>query len=224
MSGAGGLFLTVEGIEGVGKSTQIELLAARIRAGGRETVPTREPGGTSLGERLRAVLLERDGPAIAPEVELLLYAADRAQHIVERIRPALDRGAVVLCDRYLDATLAYQGYGRGLGVEAVRRLHVHPPLDLRPDRTILLDLDARTALARARRRNDDRRMAADEGRFEEEALAFHLRVRRGYLELAEAEPDRFRVVPADGSAADVQRRVLASVGDLLSGPSEIRTG
>jgi dTMP kinase len=212
---AAGLFVTFEGIEGCGKTTQLERLADRLRAAGRNPLVTREPGGTELGRRLRALLLARDAPAIGSLAELLLYTTDRAQHLEERVLPALRAGRVVLCDRYLDATLAYQGHGRALGVERILRLHRDPPLDLRPRRTILLDLQPEVALERARARNRDRDLEVAEGRFEQERLAFHERVRAGYLKLAESEPDRVRLVAADGNTAEVESRVAGALTDLL---------
>jgi dTMP kinase len=146
---------------------------------------------------------------------MLLYAADRAQHVGETIAPALARGAVVLCDRFLDATLAYQGVARGLGVEIVRELHRRPPLDLRPRRTLLLDLEPAAALARARERDAARAEGPDEGRFEAEPLTFHRRVREGYLLLAAAEPERVRVIAAFGSEQEVASAVLREVSDLF---------
>lgn len=210
-----GLFITFEGIEGTGKSTQIDRLATRLERGGVEVVCTREPGGTSLGRRLRAALLDPDGTAMDPLAEMLLYAADRAQHIREIIRPAVNRGAVVLSDRYLDATLAYQGYGRRLGTAVVLAIHAHAPLDLRPDRTVLLDLDPEPSVSRARRRNLERGVADTEGRFEDEDLAFHRRVREGYLELARQEPERYRVIRAEGDPDAVERLVGQALADLL---------
>ena len=209
-----GTFVTFEGIEGSGKSTQAARLAERLRRSGREVVLTREPGGTPLGRELRALLL-RTGSPVLPEAELLLYAADRAQHVGETIAPALARGAAVLCDRFLDATLAYQGVARGLGTEAVLSLHRRPPLDLRPQRTVLLDLDPQAALARARGRDASRRDGPEEGRFEAEPLAFHRKVREGYLQLAGAEPERVRVVAATGSESAVEAAVLREVLDLF---------
>jgi dTMP kinase len=210
-----GLFLTFEGVEGSGKSTQLSRIARRLADRGREIVTTREPGGTALGARLRAVLLERDGAPIAPRVELLLYVADRAQHIAEVILPALGRGAVVLCDRFLDATIAYQGYGRRLGATAVLDLHRESPLDLRPHRTILLDLDPGKGLTRAQERNAAQGTETTEGRFESEATAFHRAVREGYLALAKAEPARFRVIDAAGTEIAVEGRIRAALADLL---------
>ena len=209
-----GTFVTFEGIEGSGKSTQAARLAERLRRSGREVVLTREPGGTALGRQLRALLLHT-GSSVLPEAELLLYAADRAQHVGETIAPALARGAAVLCDRFLDATLAYQGAARGLGTEAVLSLHRRPPLDLRPHRTVLLDLDPEAALARARGRDAARRDGPDEGRFEAEPLAFHRRVREGYLRLAAAEPERVRVVAGAGPESAVEAAVLREVSDLF---------
>lgn len=209
-----GTFLTFEGIEGSGKSTQARRLAERLRGSGAEVVLTREPGGTPLGERLRALLLAAESPVL-PETELLLYAADRAQHVAETILPALSRGAVVVCDRFLDATLAYQGVARGLGTEAVLRLHARPPLNLRPHRTLLLDLDPEEALSRARARDAARGGSREEGRFEAEPLRFHRRVREGYLAIAAAEPSRVRVVLASGTEEAVAARVLDQVLDLF---------
>lgn len=212
---ARGIFVTFEGIEGAGKTTQIARLAAALRAAGVDTALTREPGATGLGRALRALLLAKDSARLAPCAELLLYAADRAQHLEEVVLPALARGAVVLCDRYLDATLAYQGFGRGLGVKPVLDVHRQPPLDLRPRRTILLDADPAKGLARARRRDRAGRGERGEGRMEAESLAFHRRVRAGYLTLARKSPRRFRVVPAAGSVEDVESRVRAALTDLF---------
>ena len=144
--------------------------------------------------------------------ELMLYAADRAQHLTEVVQPAIDRGEVVLCDRYIDATLAYQGHGRGIDLATIHDLHRRPPLDLRPTRTILLDIDAEAGLSRARRR-DDGVVAEREGRFEAEEIEFHERVRGGYLELARCEPRRFRVVDGSDGADEVARRVWNAIAD-----------
>jgi dTMP kinase len=177
-------------------------------------VVTREPGGTELGRQLRAILLNADAAPLEPFAELLLYAADRAQHVFEVIDPGLVRGATVLCDRFLDATIAYQGLGRGLGAERVLELHRHPPLDRRPDRTILLDLDIEVALRRARGRDRARGMATHEGRFEAEHIEFHERVRSGYLELARDEPGRIKIVDASGDPTEIESRVDAALADL----------
>ena len=210
-----GLFVTFEGIEGSGKTTQVSMLAERIEAAGRRCLVTREPGGTSLGRALRTVLLHAGGSRIDPAAELALYVADRAQHIAEVVAPALATGQVVLCDRYLDATLAYQGFGRGLDLHWIRAVHRQPPLDLRPDRTVLLDLDAETALSRARERNRELGTEITEGRFENEPSSFHARVRHGYLELAAAEPFRWRIVRAEAAIDAVQARIVDLLGDLI---------
>lgn len=212
--GGSGYFITLEGVEGSGKSSQIIRLAGRIERTGREVVVTREPGGTAIGRSLRDILLGEETTDLDPLAELMLYAADRAQHIVEVIEPALQRGAIVLSDRFLDASLAYQGYGRGLGCEIILDLHKRPPLDCRPTRTVLLDMDPSTSLLRARERNDSLGTTAAEGRFEMEDIAFHHRVRHGYLALAEAEPERFRVVDAEGTPGVVEARVWEAVRDL----------
>jgi len=207
-------------VEGSGKSTQLDRLAARWTALGLDVQRTREPGGTPLGERLRSALLDPGEAGMDPMAELLLYAADRAQHVREVIQPALDRGSWVLCDRYLDATLAYQGHARGLGTEVVLELHSRPPLNLRPDRTILLDLAPEVGLARARRRDAERGLGSTHGRFENETPDFHARVRAGYLALAASEPERFRVIAADGDPTVVSERVAEALAGLLapSGP------
>jgi dTMP kinase len=212
-----GLFLTFEGVEGSGKSTQVARLAQRLRAAGLEPLVTREPGGTRLGCELRALLLDPGGSSMCATSELLLYTADRAQHLEEVVEPALRAGRTVLCDRYLDATLAYQGHARGLGTEPILALHRSPPLDRRPDRTLLLDLDPAQGLERARRRNAGLGLDASEGRFEDERLEFHQRVRSGYLALAEADPWRIRVVQADADPSGVEARILDALADLLPG-------
>ncbi len=210
-----GCFVTFEGIEGSGKSTQIARLAERLDAVGERTVVTREPGGSPLGRRLRELLLGEEIARIEPVAELLLYVADRAQHLREFVEPHLASGTHVLCDRYLDATLAYQGFARGLDVDYIRLLHQKPPLDRRPHRTVLLDLDPELGLDRARRRNVELGLEATEGRFEREAIAFHRRVREGYLALAEAEPFRFRIVAAEGAADEIGARIADLLSDLF---------
>ncbi len=209
------MFISFEGIEGCGKSTQVQRLARTLESRGIALLTTREPGGTDLGRRLRELLLAPTDRPMAPEAELLLYTADRAQHLREVIEPALAAGKLVLCDRFLDATVAYQGYGRGLGVQAILDLHRSAPLDRRPRRTVLVDLDPEIALERARRRNVETGADVSEGRFEAEELAFHRRVREGYLAIARAEPERLFVVDGNGDPATVAARTLAVVEELL---------
>jgi len=210
-----GRFVTFEGIEGSGKSTQLQRLCRRLRAAGTEVVATREPGATPTGRRLREILLRASATPPSPTAELLLYLADRADHLERVVLPALGRGALVLCDRYRDATLAYQGHGRGIPLARIRRLHADPPLDTTPDRTLLFDLDPGIGLERARERDRRNGKAGAEDRFEHEALAFHQRVRQGYLALAAESPERFRVIDAAGDPDEVERRVIEAVADCV---------
>lgn len=189
------MFLTVEGVEGSGKSTLLGALAARLEAEGHAVLRTREPGGSVLGTRLRPLLLNA-GQALEPEAELFLFLADRAQHVAEAIRPALDAGTLVLCDRYADSTIAYQGYGRGMDLDRLHALNDFATGGLRPDLTLLLDLPAETGLRRAMRRNAATGLCQAEGRFESETLAFHERIRQGFLDLARRHPARFCVLDA----------------------------
>jgi dTMP kinase len=210
-------WITFEGIEGSGKSTQVQRVARLLQVSDTPVVVTREPGGTELGRRLRTILLDPAMAGMDATPELLLYTADRAQHLQQVILPALAQQRVVLCDRFLDATLAYQGYGRGLGVERILELHRHPPLDRRPDRTLLLDLDPERSLERARRRNRNTGVDETDGRFEQERLEFHRKVRQGYLELAAAEPRRIRVIDAGGEVDEVATLIRQELLDLLPG-------
>ncbi len=208
-----GKFITLEGIEGSGKSTQIVLLASYLKSLGIRTVLTREPGGTLIGDQVRKILLDPANTALDPKAELLLYAASRAQHLKEVILPQLEAG-VVLCDRFADATLAYQGYGRNLDIELIHTLDRIVCAGLKPDVTILLDIDAEVGVARARGRNDSRGLET-EARFENEAIAFHERVRQGYLTLARREPDRIRIVGASRPMEDIQSEIRKIVGDIV---------
>ena len=201
---SGGLFITLEGGDGSGKTTQAELLGAWLAESGRTVVRTREPGGTEVGVEVREIVLHHRGD-ISPRAEALLYAADRAHHVATVVRPALERGEGVIQDRYIDSSVAYQGVGRVLDPEAVRGLSEWATEGLAPDLTILLDLDADAA----RGRLDEARTRYD--RLESEASEFHDRVRAAYLALAEAEPGRFLVVdaarPVDEIAGDIRGRV-----------------
>ncbi|MBV8520452.1 MAG: dTMP kinase [Acidobacteria bacterium] len=203
------MFITFEGPEGSGKSTQIQRLGEWFRAAGRACVVTKEPGGTPISDRIRAILLDSAAAAMDPMTELLLYAASRRQHVVEIIRPSLDRGVPVFCDRYTDATVAYQGYGRLLDLGRLETLNEWATGGLHPDLTLLFDIDEETGLARAHARNST--MTVDESRLEMEDLRFHRRVREGYLALALAEPKRFVTVDARGNIDEVFARTLEAV-------------
>lgn len=202
------MFITFEGIEGSGKSTQLQKLAAFLRERGRTVVTTKEPGGTPIADRIRAILLDSKN-VIDPIAEVLLFAASRRQHTVEVIRPASMRGEVVLCDRYTDSTLAYQGFGRLLNLDQLRTLNRWATGDLDPDLTLIFDLPEEIGLSRAVHRNA--RAVDDEGRFEAEDLRFHRRVREGYLSLAQERPQRYAIVDANGSIEEVFERTLATV-------------
>lgn len=198
------MFITFEGIEGSGKSTQLRRLAERING----AVVTKEPGGTPLADRIRSILLDSSSH-LDPIAELFLFAASRRQNVIEIIKPALDRGATVLCDRFTDSTLAYQGFGRLIDLDQLRTLNAWATDSLTPDLTLLFDLPEEVGLTRARSRNAE--AVQDEGRFEAEDLRFHRRVREGYRTLAFAEPKRFVVVDAAGDVDDVFARVVAEV-------------
>ena len=207
-----GLFVTLEGIEGSGKSTQAQLLAAGLRARDERAVLSREPGGTAFGKTLRGLLLDPAAGSIAPLAELFLYLADRAQHVREVIAPALERGECLICDRFADATIAYQGYGRGLELAFIAEASARAAGGLVPDLTILLDCeDVGAGVARARRRQAGDGTAGTEDRFEREDLAFHRRVRDGYRALAASSPRRFLVLPAEQPVDDLHRRILTEV-------------
>lgn len=211
-----GKFITFEGLDGVGKSTQLEKLADKLRARGLEVITTRNPGGTAIGEKLRAVLLSSRTESLSPRAELGMMFADRAQHVEEMILPALDKGQWVLCDRFTDSSEAYQGGGRRLGSEAVLQLHKILCHDLQPDLTILMLSDPARSVARARRRNTEqtRRSHADENRFEKENRAFYKRVFDAYVAIAAREK---RVVKVDARKPieKVHKEIVRSVEEKL---------
>ena len=205
-------FITFEGVEGSGKSTQLALLAERLSARGAAVRRTREPGGTALGERLRAILLDPERRDLDPVAEFLLFEADRRQHVREVIRPGLEAGAWVLCDRFSDSTEAYQAAGRGLDAAWIAAVDARVRDGLVPDLTLLFDVPPNEGLARARRRD------AREGRFEAEEIAFHERVRSAFQAIARREPSRVAVVDSRGDVASVAERAWAAVAARFAGP------
>ncbi len=205
------MFITLEGIEGSGKTSQVGNIAAFLESRGRACLLTREPGGTPIGRRIRQVLLYPECGDLDPLAELLLYNADRVQHVKKVILPALTAGKVVVCDRYVDATRAYQGVARKLDVELVETLHRLLVDNLKPDLTFLLDLSPEEGLARAWAQINSGGRSDRETRFEEEALAFHASVRKGYLSLAKDEPDRFVIVDARASVEDVWLQIMTTL-------------
>ena len=214
-----GKFITFEGLDGTGKSTQMRKLAAALRAAGHKVVETREPGGTATGEKIRKVLLDSATAGLDPMAEMALMFASRAQHIAEVIEPGLASGAIVLCDRFTDSTEAYQGSGRRLGSEAVLKLHRVVCGDLQPDLTLLLDSNPHTSLNRARRRNErDTKNSVhghDENRFERETRAFFGRVHDGYMTIAKREHGRVVLVDARGTPAQTHQKIWEVVRKKL---------
>jgi len=219
-----GKFITIEGLDGCGKTTQLERLAAVLRAQGIDVVTTREPGGTAIGERIRGVLLDSRTQGMAPLAELSLMFASRAQHIAEVIQPALAQGQWVLCDRFTDSSEAYQGGGRGLGSESVLAMHRLICGNLQPDLTVLMDSDVAASVARARRRNlaarDGAAAVPDENRFEQENRMFFTRVHDAFLKIAQREPGRVLVVDARRAPDVVHADILRQVGERL----QVKTG
>jgi dTMP kinase len=204
-----GVFITFEGPDGSGKSTQIELLAHHLRLIGWNVLTTREPGGTPIGDQIRNVLHDVANTEMVFEAEILLYSASRAQLVGQVIRPALAHGTIVLSDRYADSTIAYQGYGRGLDLSVLRRITDFATGGLAPDLTIYLDLPVEQGLERKRQALSQR--SGEWNRLDQEDVEFHQRVRQGYLELAAAEPERWLCVDARPSVAEIQRRIREAV-------------
>jgi dTMP kinase len=204
-------FITFDGIEGCGKTTQLRLAEAWLRARGLPVLATAEPGGAALGLKIREILLNRNSFRIGPEAELLLFNAARAQHVAETILPALQSGSWVLCDRFTDATVAYQGFGRGIDLQIIQTINAFSSQGLKPALTVLFDLPVETGLARARKRASNGHPEKAEDRFEQEDIHFHNLVRNGYLRLAAESPKRFCIVDATGSPEAIEeeiRRIL----------------
>ena len=205
-----GKFISVEGTEGVGKTTNIQCIAAWLDARGITYISTREPGGTALGEKIRDLLLDNDNSGMAASAELLLMFAARAQHLEEKIIPALDAGTWVLCDRFTDATYAYQGFGRGLNLEHIKQLETLVQGDVHPDFTLILDIDPELGMSRVRARGEL-------DRFESEALEFFDRVRAGYRERADDNPPRYCLVDASSPLAVVQEHIVEALNSFVGG-------
>jgi dTMP kinase len=205
----GGRFITFEGIDGSGRSTQMRILAKHLRSEGRDVLEAVEPGGTPVGSQIRRILLDSANQDLRPTTELLLYFASRAQNVEQCILPGLSAGKIVLCDRFTDSTLAYQGYARGLGEETVLTLDRIACHGLSPDLTLLVDLDLETGLSRAQVRNTG--AAGSETRMDDQAIEFHRKVRAAYLDLAKKYAGRFRVIDGRGTPESVAARVWESV-------------
>ena len=210
------MFITFEGIEGSGKSTQIKLLAAELQLRGHTVVVTREPGGTALGDKIRKILLDSSSSGMTPMCELLLYAAARAQHVAEIIQPALAAGKIVLCDRFTDSTLAYQGAARGLDFKVLADLARLAVGAVQIHKTFLFDLPAAVGLQRARVRIQENAGGDKEDRFENERLSFHEKVRQGFLGLVQQEPQRFVVFDATQGVAELHAAVLAATLSMVA--------
>jgi dTMP kinase len=219
-----GIFITLEGLDGSGKTTQIKRLAAWLGKRGIEPVLLRQPGGTTIGDRIREILLDSRSRGLAPMTEMALMFADRAQAIAEVIQPALDAGKIVVCDRFTDSTEAYQGGGRELGSKVVLDLHRLICGGLQPDLTLLLLPNFAASLARARRRNNrmEAETGTDEGRFETEADAFHRRVWEKYREIAAREPERITLIEGDLSIEEVHEQIVESVAERLLSVAQSR--
>lgn len=214
-----GTFITFEGGEGSGKSTQARLLAGYLKQKGYDVLATREPGGTGIGDAIRAVLLNPEYTEMGNVTELLLLAASRAQNVYERIKPGLERGAVVICDRFIDSTLAYQGYGRNFDLKLLEALNRLATGGVTPDLTILLDLPVEIGLQRAKALDKGEAKPGEGDRIEQLDIEFHRRLRKGFLELAGREPKRFRVLEISGSIEATQGKVVKIVEKFLRGRS-----
>lgn len=205
-----GYFITFEGVEGCGKTTQIKLLSQFLSDRGIRTLLTREPGGCPIADKIRAILLDAENLALSPLAELMLYAAARAQHVTEVIAPAINTGEIVLCDRFCDATVAYQSFGRGIDRDVIDTLNRHACQGVSPDLTVLVDCDPRIGLERARRRIEATSGPREE-RFELEALPFHQKVRAGYQQLAADDPGRFLIINGSDSIEEIFAAISSQV-------------
>ena len=201
-----GYFITFEGADGCGKTTQLELLADYLKEKNKEVIITREPGAKGLGEKIREILLNYDGE-VSDRCESFLFLADRAQHIDMIVNPAVEAGKIVLCDRHIDSSVAYQGYGRGLDIEQIDRLNMLATNGRRPDLTLVFDIDAETSMKRVGKEKD---------RMESAGVEFFNRVRKGYLELAKQEPERIRVLDATKSIEEIHNEVVKIISELYS--------
>ena len=210
-----GTFITFEGGEGSGKSSQARLLAEYLKEKGYDVEVTREPGGTGIGDAIRAILLNPELSEMGNVAELLLLAASRAQNVHERIEPALARGAVIVCDRFIDSTLAYQGYGRDFDLGLLNSLNSLATGGVTPDLTILLDLSPEVGLERSKALDKAEAKQGEGDRFEQEDIEFHRRLREGFLELAEAEPDRFRKIAVQQGMEETHKMVVEIVEGFL---------
>ncbi len=208
-------FITLEGIEGCGKTTQARMLSEYLRRKGHAILLTREPGGTVIGNAVRKILLDPKNRAMDPSTELFLYCAARVQHLREIVIPHLKNGTIVICDRYSDATRAYQGHGRGLSLSLIEKLHSKEPLSLSPDITFLLDCKPETGLRRARKRNRRSKSSVSEGRFEEESMRFHRKVRKGYLIIARKEKRRIKIINASKTIMRIHKEITCLIDAFL---------
>lgn len=210
------MFITLEGIEGSGKTSQIKHIAAFLENHGIHCIITREPGGTITGKKIRSILLDPKNKDIDPVTELLLYNADRVQHINTIIIPSLSEGKTIICDRYFDATIAYQGYARGLNISLIKQLHKIAAKNLKPDITFLLDLNPEIGLERAWKQVKTGQRTIIETRFEKEMLSFHKKVRKGYLTIAGLEPDRFKIIDASQNIVHVTQDIINTLKIVIN--------
>lgn len=204
-----GLFITMEGPDGSGKSTQIDLLRDYLSGKGYDIIVCREPGGTKISEAIRQVILNKDFTEMGYMTEMLLYAAARAQLVEEVIRPALEEGKIVICDRFVESSAVYQGIGRGMGIDLVYEVNRYAIGDTMPDLTIMIDIDAQTGISRKKKQ-------AELDRMEREAMDFHERVAEGYRKIAEQHPDRIEKIDGRGSIEDIHRQITAAVDKIIS--------